>query len=95
MNWILHPIASYKTWRDRKYMKRMIREAKRMHEMTGKRYHVVPIDDGKLDIVCNDQMKIYNRMNKKANVNGINLVEMSIYSTPVNGLYFRMKKLKI
>ena len=61
MKWILHPIKSFREWKDRRYLKQMIAEAKRMHLITKKQYHVVPLEGGKLEVVDNHFLKSYNK----------------------------------
>jgi hypothetical protein len=83
-------------WKEKRYLKRMIAEAKRMHLITGKRYHVVPeLLSNKLLVVDNDYIKSYNRLIKGKRVTGIDLIKMAVYSTKLDGLEIKISKLKI
>jgi hypothetical protein len=64
------------------------RKANACHRLTGKRYHVVPDSKGKLKIVDNTYIDHYNKFFKcKAKPININdLLKMSYYSTPAQGL---------
>jgi hypothetical protein len=95
-NWILHPIKSFVAWKDKRYIKRMIKEAKRMHLVTGKQYHVVPeLLSNKLMVVDRNYIKSYNRLIKGKRVTGIDLMKMAVYSTKLDGLEKKLSKLKI
>jgi len=90
--WIFHPILKFRAWRDKRYLKRMITEAKRMSlAENGKQYHVVTIvDSNKLAVVSNEALK-HNCMIK---INGINRRKISVYSTPVDSLAKKLEVLK-
>ncbi len=67
---------------------RMKRKAIRLHELTGKRYHVIPVTETSLMVVDNTFVKAYNKT-----INGRNnritfhdLINLSYYSTPVQGI---------
>jgi hypothetical protein len=72
------------------YMKH---KAIRLHNLTGRRYHVIPVGKS-LMVVDNDFLKTYNTLiNKKyktlkkgKKLTIIDLLKMSYYSTPVQGL---------
>lgn len=86
----------FRAWRERRYLKNKIKEAKRMHLATGKQYHVVPeLLTDKLLVVDRDYIKQYNRMIKGKRVTGIDLIKMSVYSTKLDGLEIKLSKLKI
>lgn len=62
--------------------KKMCDEADRLHNLTGKRYFVVPQMGNNLVIVNNDSLKHHNKTAKKKDkVSFVKLVEMSYYST--------------
>ena len=94
MKLIFNPIQLFREWKDRRYLKRMIAEAKRMHLITKKQYHVVPIEDGKLQVVDNNFLKNYNRVEKSGRITGIELRNMALYSTPLNGLLQKLESIK-
>jgi|GEM_PF-5746296 len=94
MKWILQPIKSFREWKERRYLKRMITEAKRLHLITKKQYHVVPLEGGKLDIVDNHFLKSYNRIDKSGRITGIELRKMALYSTPLDGLLLKLEAMK-
>ncbi len=64
------------------------RKANKLHQLTGKRYHVVPRDKNKLMVVDNTFIDHYNKCvkgkSKKITIN--DLLIMSYYSTSVQGL---------
>lgn len=95
LNWIFSPFITFKIWREKRYLKGMIQEAKRMHLITKKQYHVVPLDDGKLKVVDNDFIRNYNRVEGMKHVNAIDLRKMAVYSTKLDGLEIKLSKLKI
>ena len=49
-----------KDWRNRMLINRAIKRADKLHELTGKRYFVMPGDAG-LQVVDNEYLKSYNR----------------------------------
>lgn len=94
MNWIFHPIKSFKAYKEKRYLKRMIAEAKRMHLITKKQYHVVPIENGRLEVVDNLFLKNYNKADKSGKITGVELRKMALYSTPLDGLLIKLEDLK-
>jgi len=64
------------------------RKANRLHKLTGKRYHVVPKTKTSLMVVDNTYINHYNKCvkakGKQININ--DLLRMSYYSTPAQGL---------
>jgi len=63
------------------------REANRLHYLTGKRYHVIPRDDRRLQVVDNTFINAYNsQMPKAKRITIVDLIKMSYYSTSVEGL---------
>jgi hypothetical protein len=63
------------------------KEADRLHETTGKRYHIVPTGPGTLSVVDNTFIKTYKSLvakNKRIYIN--DLIKMSYYSTSVKPL---------
>lgn len=94
MKWILHPIKYFREWKEKRYIKRMIAEAKRLHLITKKQYHVVPFEGGKLDVVDNHFLKSYNRIYKSVRITGIELRKMALYSTPLDGLLLKLEAMK-
>lgn len=70
------------------------RKANKMHRLTGKRYHVIPQSDGKLTIVDNEFIKHYNRVvkGKSKKITIHDLLKMSYYSTPVQGITRKKQK---
>lgn len=88
-------IRWFVNWKQKRYLKAKIQEAKRMHLATGKKYHVVPIvGTDRLKVVDNEFIKHYNKF-VKSPVNGIDLIKLSIYSTKCDGLEAKIHKLKI
>jgi hypothetical protein len=69
------------------YFNRIKKRADDMHQITGKRYHVIPIPTNKLAIVDNDYVNRYNRtMCHKINFKKMtieNLLKLAYYSTPL------------
>lgn len=59
-----------------------------MHKLTGRRYHVIPVENEKLIVVDNNFIKFYNNKVKgKAQKLTIDrLIELSYYSTSVQGI---------
>ena len=74
-------LNSYNFWKAK-------RKAIKLHKLNGKRYHVVPASNTTLVVVNNDYIKRYNKAikNKRKKINISDLIKMSYYSTPVQGL---------
>jgi len=66
--------------------KRARRKADKMHELTGRRYHVIAAADNKLVVVDNNFVKYYNKKTKGPKITIDKLIEMSYYSTSVEGI---------
>lgn len=60
---------------------RMKRKANKLHSVTKKRYHVLPISDTKLIVVDNSFLKYYNKQKGVKKINIHDLLKMSYYST--------------
>lgn len=64
------------------------RKANKLHELTGKRYHVVPKTKNSLMVVDNSYIDHYNKCvkgkSKQININ--DLLHLSYYSTSVQGI---------
>ena len=60
---------------------RMKRKANKLHLMTKKRYHVVPMTETKLMVVDNNWIKHYNKYTTGKKINIHDLIKMSYYST--------------
>ncbi len=60
---------------------KMKRKANKLHKMTKKRYHVVPLSDTKLTVVNNDYIKWYNKHKGVKKITIHDLIKMSYYST--------------
>jgi hypothetical protein len=69
------------------------READKRHKSNGRRYHVVPATSTRLIVVDNSYIKHYNKHSKGPKLTIVKLLEMSYYSTPVQGIT-RTKKAK-
>lgn len=74
MNW-------YKKWISKRSLQRSIRRANKNAMETGRRYYVVRVSGGKLAVVDNSFMKIYNR-NAKVKIKAVDLAKMTLYCTP-------------
>jgi hypothetical protein len=82
--WIIYQVNTMINYFNYWWMKK---EADRLHKTTGKRYHVVPAGPTKLMVVDNNWIKLYNQSlpkNKRITIN--DLLKMSYYSTPLQGL---------
>jgi hypothetical protein len=92
MKWILHPLKSFREWKERRYLKRKIVEAKRLSiESNSRQFHVVQIiGSRKLEVVSNDFLK----HNTTIKIDGIARRRVSIYSTPANGFHKRIDEIK-
>lgn len=60
---------------------KMKRKADKMHGMTKKRYHVVPISETELIVVDNSYIKWHNKQKGIKKITVYDLIEMSYYST--------------
>lgn len=56
------------------------KRADKMHKVTGKRYHVIE-NNGRLMIVNNSIIKVYNKKTKKYKININQLLNEALYST--------------
>jgi hypothetical protein len=92
MNWILHPIKSFLEWKDRRYLKRKIKQAKECSlRENGKQYHVVMIQGTKkLEIVSNYSLK----HNSVIKIDGIMRRYVSVYSTPADCFHKKIAEVK-
>lgn len=66
------------------------KRADRLHEMTGKRYFVIPDSAGGMVVVCNTYIDTYNKTMKKfgktKRIDITDLLKMSYYATSLNGI---------
>jgi len=85
-------LRMFRQWRDRRYLKRMIDEAKRMSfAENGKQFHVVEIaGTKKLKVISNELLK----HNDYLKINGIDRRKIAIYSTPVDDLTRKLEEYK-
>lgn len=77
------------------YLWRKKREAMQLHALTGKRYHVIPVANDKLKVVDNQFINQYNRIIKNIGrkITIEDLLKMSYFSTPVEGITRIIKNL--
>ena len=88
---ILHPFKSFRAGKNKRNLKRMIKEAKRLHLKNGKQYHVFQDEKQKLHVLNNDQMKAYNK-ESRLKINGVQRRIIALYSTPLDGLLLKLDK---
>ncbi len=71
-------------------------EADRMHELTGKRYFVIPKSDSRLSVVDNNYIKRYNKAASKLHFNKITFLDLieSCYYCTTTGTTSNRKKPK-
>ena len=60
---------------------KMKRKADKLHGMTKKRYHIVPVSETKLTVVDNSYIKWHNKQKGIKKINIHDLIKMSYYST--------------
>ena len=68
--------------------KRYRKRADKLHELTGRRYHVIPDSAGGMVVVDNRYIDIYNKAVKGTKTKPItikDLLQMAYYSTSLNG----------
>lgn len=84
----------YRIFLKRIYLWRKKHHAINMHKITGKRYHVIPTDKGKLAVVDNSFIDKYNRIirNKAQRMTIEKLLKISFFSTPVEGITRNINK---
>ena len=79
-------------WISQRSLKRLIKEADRLHNLTGKQYYVIPVENwrrGEYVIVNNEAHKAYNKQAKKLGKPQFNfkqLAEIAVYKTKVGSL---------
>jgi hypothetical protein len=79
-------------WLSNRNLKRLKKEALRLHKMTKKQYFVIPVNDwkrGEFVIVNNEAHKLYNQQAKKLGkpvINFVELCKMAVYKTPSGNL---------
>lgn len=92
---MLHPDLNFEvnSIRRRIYFWWMKRKAIKMHKLTGRRYHVIPVTRKKLVVIDNQFVDRYNRVvkNKANRIRIEDLLEHSYFSTPVEGITRNLK----
>jgi hypothetical protein len=85
LKWIRHEIKVLTTYLNCRKCKR---EANNLHKLTGKRYHVIALNNNKFKVVDNTFVDKYNKLikgkNRKITIN--DLLKMSYYSTSTRSI---------
>lgn len=77
------------------HFKKNVRKAKKLHNLTGKRYFVVPATEQTLMVVDNTYIDHYNRFVKKNGGKKINindLLRMAYFATSCESIVYRKLK---